>query len=70
MSDYNEDRYDSLEEEAIDWYRHYMSIQPEDLAGEYLSTSLRENREVSKALEMAAKDRIEEIEGMMVGIDR
>lgn len=45
------------------WYRHYMSISAENLAGVYLSASLRENREVSKALEEAAKQRVEELEG-------
>lgn len=54
--------YESREEEVIDSYRHYMSVQPEDLAACYLSASLRENREVSVAMEMAAKDRVEDLE--------
>lgn len=65
MSDsegFDHPEYDSLEEEAIDWYRHYMSVHVEVLAAEYLSTSLRENREVSEAMEMAAKDRLEDLE--------
>lgn len=65
MSDYDEDHYESLEEEVIDWYRHYMSVSAEDLAGCYLSASLREDREVSKAMEMAAKDRVEDLEGVI-----
>jgi hypothetical protein len=64
---YDEDHYDSEAEESIDWYRHYMSVSAEILAGEYLSRKLRENRKVSEAIEMAAKDRIEEIEDEVYG---
>jgi len=64
MSDFDHPEYDSSEEEAIDWYRHYMSVSKEVLAAEYLSASLRENRDVSTAMEMAAKSRVEEVEGV------
>lgn len=64
MSDFDHPEYDSSEEEAIDWYRHYMAVHEEVLAAEYLSASLRENREVTKPMEMAAKDRLEEVEGV------
>lgn len=59
---FDEIHYENRAEEAIDWYRHYMSVRAEDLAAEYLSRTLRDDREVPEPIEMAAKDRLEEVE--------
>lgn len=54
--------YDSRAEEAIDWYKHYMSLQMQDLIADYVARSIRDEREVSESLRMAMQDRMEEME--------
>lgn len=54
--------YEDDDEVQGEWFDYYMNIQAEDLAKEFVSASLRENREVSDAMMTAAKNRISEIE--------
>lgn len=61
MSDFDHPEYDSKEEEAIDWYRHYMSISVETLMAELCSVAVNDNRRLTTPMEMAVEDRMEEI---------
>jgi hypothetical protein len=54
--------YEDDDEVQGEWFDHYMAIDAEDLAMEFLSASLREKREVSDAMRKAAEQRINEIE--------
>jgi hypothetical protein len=48
-------------EDVIEWYQHYMNISAIDLAGEYLSCTLHDEREVSPEMQAAAEERRTEI---------
>jgi len=50
------------EAEAIEWYKHYMNIQIQDLVAEYIACSVRDNRELTPAMEAAMEDRMDEME--------
>jgi hypothetical protein len=62
MEPHNPDHYDTREEEAIDFYNHYLSIQIQDLVAEYVSRSIRDEREVTPPLRMAMEERMDEWE--------
>jgi hypothetical protein len=49
-------------EEVVASYRHYMNIKAEHLAAEYLSRALRDERELTPVIQIAAEKRRSEIE--------
>jgi hypothetical protein len=61
--------YEDDDEVQGEWFDHYMAIDAQDLAMEFLSASLRENREVSDAMMTAAKNRINEIEQALLEVN-
>jgi len=54
------DHYDSTEEEAIDWYQHYMAIPAGELAAQY-ALKAHGDGTITTAMEMAMQKRSEEI---------
>jgi len=54
-------QYDSKSEEAIDWYRHYMSVPVETLMAEFCSVVVNDKLELTASMEMAVEDRMEAI---------
>lgn len=65
MSDFNTQHFDSAEEEAIDWYQHYMAIPAADLAVQ-VALRLHADQELSVPMEMAFDERREEIADKLV----
>lgn len=64
--------FDSRAEEAIDWYQHYMAVQIEDLALEYISKKGSEGPDPSPMMEKAIEARSEEAGRVLLGeeVDR
>jgi len=60
--------WESEAREAIDLYRHYMSIRADDLLAEYASAKVRDNREATRmaAIEEAFDDRYDEMDDLML----
>jgi len=54
---------------AIEWYKHYMTINPNYLLAEYASCKVRDNREVSPALDAAFDERRDEMDDYMITIE-
>lgn len=55
---FDELHYENRAEEAISWYRHYMSVEKGDLAAEYRACLQHDKRRVSAPMQEAAKQRL------------
>lgn len=52
--------------ESLEAYQHFMSVRPQDLLAEYVSSSGRANRDITPAMQMAFERRIEEMEDYLL----